>query len=59
MKVSIDCKNADQAKALKDGLSDPVAKAVVMIIGYLSVLPDKKDRIKAFNKLAKRLNVKL
>ncbi len=44
MKVAIEVKDRNEATLMKAGLDDPVVRAVVMMSGALSQLPDDKTR---------------
>lgn len=44
MKIEIEARSESEARALQVGLSDPEARAVVIISGTLLQLPDRRAR---------------
>lgn len=56
MKVAIECKSRDEADAIKRAMSDPVMRAMVLMNGYLAVLPDDIARARVIRHVRDKLN---
>lgn len=57
MKVAIEVKDRAEADAIRVGLSDPVTRAIVVVMGVLMALPDNRARQRVVEYVADRLNV--
>ena len=57
MKATIEVRDRKEADAIRAGLDDPELRAMVVVAGLLSQLPDDKTRQRVLNFVVSKLGI--